>query len=125
MSIDNDREGGRTGALYSLIENRRYSIAMMHSVYYILVALWRARVALCLPIWLSVTVSTALGTLLFVGRSAASVPQNRRAKSSELSAGQMAWRCTDWLAALLFSLFLACYIALTTTWEDFAYYGNN
>lgn len=97
----------------------------MHSAYHILTTLWRDKVDLCLPIWLSMTVSAAFVTLLLVDRPPTPVPRSPRSNPIELKREEMGWRRSHLLVILLFSAFVACYIALTIKWEDFAYYGNN
>jgi hypothetical protein len=95
------------------------------NLHHIVLTLWRARISCFLPVWFCVTASTALLAPLFVRESEVLVPGQRRIDPMELKAGQMSWSRSDWLAALVFSLFMAFYIALTMKWEDFAYYGND
>ena len=73
-------------------------------------------------IWITITVAALIYVAWVVGHAATPLVQKiKNAPISHIRAQRSVWRGPPTATALL-ALFLACYIALMLTWEDFAYY---
>ena len=97
----------------------------MHTIYDILIDLWRQRIAWFWPIWVSLTIMATFSTAWLVGRAGGALPvQTRKAPMNPGATTQSGWSRSVWLAVVLFGLFLVCYIVLIFVWEDFAYYDG-
>jgi len=87
-------------------------------------AVWRARVTSFWPIWITIAVAAAVW-VAWVVRQPATPTFNKAEKASVARLPRYVWSRSAVAALTLLSLFLACYIAETLIWEDFAYYDNS
>src|SRR5262249_27299478 len=73
-------------------------------------------------IWITITVAAMIYLMWVVGHAAPPLVQRiKTAPISRIPAQRSVWGGPP-IAPALLVLFLACYIALMLTWEDFAYY---
>jgi hypothetical protein len=90
---------------------------------------WSARIAWFWPIWTSITIVTAVLTAFAVGRGGIPVPsttgKSAEAPSRQGPTSRHIWPHSGVPALILLAVFLACYIAVTLVWEDFAYYDES
>jgi hypothetical protein len=87
---------------------------------------WRGRVALFWPIWITMSVAAAICAAWVVGRAATpTIQKAEKAPLRHTRTPQSVWPRSSVAALTLLVLFLMCYIALMLTWEDFAYYDDS
>jgi hypothetical protein len=84
----------------------------------ILKTLWSERIALFWPIWIAITASSVVLVIWFV-------PQGESIRLESIRSRRHDWSRAAVLAVVFLALFLACYIAGSLVWEDFAYRDNS
>jgi hypothetical protein len=89
-----------------------------HPFLHTLHALWRNRIALFVPFWLSITLVASVLTLALVAR-------RKRAAGGFRQPSDPGTLGLEIPAITILGLFLAGYIALSLVWEDFAYYDDS
>ena len=91
---------------------------LLHLLAHAISVLWRERIALFWPIWISMT---AIGVMLVIWV----VPQRKSIPLDSIQPRPRDWSPAVILAVAFLSLFLACYIAGSLVWEDFTDYDNS
>ncbi len=91
---------------------------LLHHLLHPLKVLWRERIALFWPIWIT---TTAIGVMLVIWV----VPRRESTPPDSIQSRRHDWSRAAILAVAFLSVFLACYIAGSLVWEDFTYYDNS
>jgi hypothetical protein len=87
---------------------------------------WRRRVELFWPIWITITIVSAICVALVVENAASPAAQDAHKKSPIFGARTQSSNWRSLLTALAsVALSLVGYIALMLAWEDFAYYDSS
>jgi hypothetical protein len=90
----------------------------LHHLLHPLKVLWRGRIDLFWPIWMATTVSAALLMTW-------TVPEKKIIPTVSILPHRHSWSRGAILAVTFLAVLLACYIAGSLVWEDFAYYDNS
>ena len=87
---------------------------------------WDLRITWFIPIWISMTVTAALGVWWRVAHiDDTTVAARDEASAVSSQVGDRRWNRGDFVAMFLLLAVVACYVTITLVWEDFADFDSS